>query len=72
MLGPQAWENLYQTNPPAAAGKGYVISHGNKEYTYQLHMPEMFESLWDWFDWCEDDVANNNGEYADKIEDTSN
>tara|TARA_Y100000004_G_scaffold67254_1_gene75334 strand:- start:1719 stop:1934 length:216 start_codon:yes stop_codon:yes gene_type:complete len=68
MIGPQAYENLFQTKPVAATHEGYVICHGGKEYTYQLHMPEMFESISEWMDWCEEDVAINNGEYADSVE----
>ena len=68
MIGPQAYENLFQTKPVAATHKGYVISRGDKEYTYQLHMPEMFDSISAWMDWCEDDVANNDGYYADSVE----
>ena len=57
--------------PVAATHEGYVISHGDKEYTYQLHEPEMwtwFNDLSAWMDWCENDVANNNGKYADSVE----
>ena len=68
MIGPQAYENLFYVRPVAATHKGYVISRDGKEYTYQLHIPEMFECLSEWMDWCEDDVANNNGEYADNVE----
>ena len=68
MIGPQAYEELYYAKPVAATHEGYVISHGGKEYTYQLHMPEMWESISIWMDWCEHDVVKNNGEYADSVE----
>ena len=68
MIGPQAWENLFQTKPVAATSEGYVIQKGDKKYTYQLHLPEMFDSISQWMDWCEADVRDNDGYYADTIE----
>ena len=67
MIGPQAWENLFQTTPVAATYEGYVIQKGDKKYTYQLHLPEMFDSISQWMDWCEADVRDNDGYYADTI-----
>ena len=67
MMGPQAWENLFQTKPGAATYEGYGIQKGDKEYTYQLHLPEMFDSISQWMDWCEADVRDNDGYYADTI-----
>ena len=67
MMGPQVWENLFQTKPVAATYEGYGIQKGDKEYTYQLHLPEMFDSISQWMDWCEADVRDNDGYYADTI-----
>ena len=68
MIGPRAYEELFYVKPIAATHKGYVILCGDKEYTYQLHMPEMWDSISEWMDWCEEDVKDRQGMYADKIE----
>ena len=68
MIGPEAFDNLFVAKPHPPKHEGYVICHGSKEYTYYLHIPEMFDDLSAWMDWCEEDVANNNGEYADNVE----
>ena len=51
MIGPRAYEELFQTKAVAATHEGYVILCGDKEYTYQLHMPELWNSISEWMDW---------------------
>ena len=64
MIGPQAWENLFLPKRKQTT----VVEGGGKAYTYTFFEPwEMFESHSEMMDWCEADVRDNNGYYADTI-----
>jgi hypothetical protein len=66
MIGPQAYENLFQTTVLFPTS-GYVLQTDGKRYTYYADW-EFFDSLSEFKTWCKEDVLNTGGKYADKIE----
>ena len=68
MIGPNAWENLL--SPKRA--QTVIVEGGGKIYTYNfVEAWEMFESRTEMMDWCEADVRDNDGYYADTIKELS-
>ena len=68
MIGPQAYENLFQTKHEPM--KIYEVQHEGKTYTYSYdwEILEMFESFDSFKAWCVADVRDNEGHYADASE----
>jgi len=70
MIGPQAYENLFQTATLIDDGTlDTVIEVDGVQYRYQ------FAEAWDMFDtydefvaWCIEDAVERQGEYADEEE----
>ena len=71
MIGPQAWENLFSYHTEGA--ETVIVKGGGKIYTYNfINAWEMFETRTELMEWCESDVRDYGGEYADTIEDVGN
>ena len=65
MIGPQAWENLFSPKRKQTV----IVEGGGKVYTYNFAEAwEMFDSRTEMMEWCEADVRDNDGEYADTVE----
>ena len=68
MIGPQAWENLFQT----VRSPMYVheVHHEGKVYyySYDWEVLEMFEGMTSFKKYCIEDIEERQGEYADRIE----
>ena len=68
MIGPAAWEELY-CRPPATPQKYLEIEYQGHLYKYDVASAVwLFDYYQQFRTWCEKDVRNNNGEYADEIE----
>lgn len=69
MIGPQAYENLFQTSVDYST-KAVRIKHDGKRFIYYIHPSdwELFNSYDEFITWCEVDIRDNNGGYADTVE----
>ena len=69
MIGPQAYENLFQTSVDFST-KSVSIKHEGMRYTYHIVAGdwELFGSHAKFKAWCEADVRDNDGGYADAVE----
>lgn len=69
MIGPQAYENLFQTSVDYST-KAVHIKHDGKRFIYYIQSSdwELFNSYDEFVTWCEADVQDNDGYYADTIE----
>jgi len=69
MIGPQAYENLFQTSV-CFSTKSVSINHDGVRYTYHIMAGdwELFGSHDEFKAWCIEDVRDNNGGYADAQE----
>jgi len=70
MLGPQAYENLFQTARVIDDGTlDTVIEVDGVEYRYQFcDAGELFDTYEDFREWCIKDAVERQGEYADSKE----
>ena len=69
MIGPQAYENLFQTSVDFST-KAVRIKHDGVRYTYHIMAGdwELFGSHDKFVAWRKEDVGERQGEYADKRE----
>lgn len=75
MIGPQAYENLFLVSYLALTDEHqgmriYVVEHEGRHYiySYDWEILSMFESMAGFRQWCIEDVEENGGMYADRIE----
>tara|TARA_Y100000004_G_C8896196_1_gene404247 strand:- start:892 stop:1113 length:222 start_codon:yes stop_codon:yes gene_type:complete len=70
MLGPQAYENLFQTAQVIDDGTlDTVIEVDGVEYRYNYaHAWELFDTYEEFKAWCIEDAVERQGEYADRKE----
>jgi len=71
MIGPQAYENLFQTATLIDDGKRVlVIEVEGVQYRYQWYQKdswEMFDTYDEFVAWCVEDAVERQGEYADEV-----
>ena len=68
MIGPQAYEELFQTSTHFST-KDLEIKHDGIRYTYYIMgWTDLFDSYDMFKAWCIEDVKDRQGMYADKIE----
>jgi len=69
MLGPQAYENLFQTAQVIDDGTlDTVIEVDGVEYRYNhAHAWELFDTYEEFKAWCIEDAVERQGEYADEV-----
>ena len=68
MIGPQAYENLFQTAPNP---KSYALlfNYEGKEYMYMYDWEVIgWYGFKGFLTWCAEDIMERNGEYADSVE----
>tara|TARA_R100001510_G_scaffold8892_2_gene6840 strand:+ start:2443 stop:2670 length:228 start_codon:yes stop_codon:yes gene_type:complete len=65
MIGPQAYENLFQTKH--SEWKEFHVEYGGMRYTYSYdwEILSMYESMTEFKEWCIEDVMTLGGKYAD-------
>lgn len=71
MIGPQAYENLFLTKHNE--WKEFHVEYGGRRYTYSydwevLTLFEQEDGKTMFKEWCIEDVEENGGKYADRIE----
>tara|TARA_B100001778_G_scaffold127780_1_gene105127 strand:+ start:8019 stop:8231 length:213 start_codon:yes stop_codon:yes gene_type:complete len=68
MIGPQAYENLFQTKHEPM--KKYEVQHEGKTYVYSYdwEIIEMHEGMTAFKEWCIEDAVERQGEYAEEDE----
>lgn len=69
MIGPQAYENLFQTAALIDDGTlDTVIEVEGVQYRYQFAEAwEMFDTYDEFVAWCIEDAVERQGEYADEV-----
>ena len=69
MIGPQAYENLFQTATPIDDGTlDTVIEVEGVWYRYQFAEAwEMFDTYDEFVAWCIEDAVERQGEYAEEV-----
>jgi len=68
MIGPRAYENLFQTVTHFSKKELDVFYKGMR-YTYCLAgCEDLFDTVDQWEYWCMEDVRDRNGEYAYRME----
>jgi hypothetical protein len=68
MIGPQAYENLFQTKPPKMETVCLRLNGRRYSYAYDWEILSMYESMTEFKQWCLEDVMERDGMYADSIE----
>jgi len=70
MIGPQAYENLFQSCPNRYAWHALFLNYEGKEYMYMYDWEdlEMFNGFKRFLLSCAEDVQDRDGEYADSVE----
>lgn len=68
MLGPRAYENLFQTKHEPM--KEYEVQHEDKTYVYSYNWEiiEIHGGMTAFKEWCIEDAVERQGEYADRKE----
>ncbi len=68
MIGPQAYENLFQTEPPKMGTVCMRLNGRKYSYPYDWEILSMYESMTEFKQWCLEDVMERDGMYADSNE----
>ena len=68
MIGPQAYENLFQTEPPKMKTVCLRLNGRRYSYAYDWEILSMYEGMTEFKQWCLEDVMERDGMYADSIE----
>ena len=68
MIGPQAYEELFQTKHEPM--KTHEVQHESKRYVYSYdwEILEMFGSFASFKEWCIEDAVERQGYYADGVD----
>ncbi len=68
MIGPRAYEDLFQTKH--SEWKVFHVEYGGRRYTYSYDWETlvMFEGITMYKEWCIEDAMTLGGKYADSIE----
>lgn len=67
MIGPQAYENLFQTTPPEVKTLDVFWDGSMYSYDYDWEVLEFFDGFANFKAFCIDDVEHNEGSEADRI-----
>ena len=68
MIGPQAYENLFQTEQPKMGAVFMEHERSRYAYSYDWEILSMYEGMTGFKQWCIEDVMERGGMYADSIE----